>query len=403
MKNSLMFYSLVCSLTLAIFGILADLGLQKSALDSPLSAPAVPRQAPFSPPAAPLLKADNMVNLGEETSHIIDLPRESAQRESSESKRRESADKIAYFDKEISRLEAQHRAFEGYGRRAPKRNYDTPTSSEAADYEDNLEPTPPTQKAQPQESTAKPQPQKPRAKGVSRILKDSRPKVVIIIDDIANKHQLDALRAINLRLTPSIFPVAKNNAAMLGALDSLDFFMVHLPLEAKRYSDELDTIKLGEPPSRLERKIAAIKEAMPRARYINNHTGSRFTANKAEMRRLLGVLDAHNLYFVDSRTTPETTLNAIAKEDGRLILSRDIFIDNSLESGALNARLKEGVALAKERGYAILIAHPHKETLKALNLAAEGLLKEVDVVYLNELESLLKNAQITTYTQSILK
>ena len=33
-----------------------------------------------------------------------------------------------------------------------------------------------------------------------------KPKLVIIIDDIAYKHQADAVKSINLKLTPSIFP-----------------------------------------------------------------------------------------------------------------------------------------------------------------------------------------------------
>lgn len=142
---------------------------------------------------------------------------------------------------------------------------------------------------------------------------------------------------------------------------------------------------------------------MPRTRYINNHTGSKFTEHKYNMKMLLSVLDSHNINFVDSRTTPNTTLNDIAKEENRLILYRDIFIDNELDSASLQTQINEGIKIAKDRGYAILIAHPHKETFLALANAKSTILKEVDVIYLNELDSMLKKANITQYAKSLLK
>ncbi len=235
-----------------------------------------------------------------------------------------------------------------------------------------------------------------------KVLDSHKPKVVIIIDDVANTKQLSDIVAIQnsgLKLTPSIFPVAQGNTQMLERIANLEFFMVHLPLEALAYKDELDTISIYDSKDRVEQKIANIKRILPNARYVNNHTGSKYTERRENMEFLLSVLDSHNISFVDSRTTQNTTLPDIAKAQNRLILYRDIFIDNALDSYSLNAQINEGIKIAKVRGYAILIAHPHKETLNAIRAAKNGILKEVDVVYLNELDSLLKNANISQYAQ----
>ncbi len=235
-----------------------------------------------------------------------------------------------------------------------------------------------------------------------KVLDLHKPKVVIIIDDIATPKQLSDIVAIQdagLKLTPSIFPVAQNNAQMLERVANLEFFMVHLPLEALAYKDELDTISIYDSEDSIKRKIARIKQTLPNTLYINNHTGSKFTERRANMEFLLSVLDSHNINFVDSRTTQNTTLPDIAKAQNRLILYRDIFIDNALDSHSLMTQINEGVKIAKARGYAILIAHPHKETLNAIRAAQNGALKEVDVIYLNELDFLLKKSNITQYAQ----
>ena len=235
-----------------------------------------------------------------------------------------------------------------------------------------------------------------------KVLDSHKPKVVIIIDDIATPKQLSDIVAIQnngLKLTPSIFPVAQSNAQMLESVAHLEFFMVHLPLEALAYKDELDTISIYDSKDSIRRKIARIKQILPNTLYINNHTGSKFTERRANMEFLLSVLDAHNISFVDSRTTQNTALPEIAKAQNRLILYRDIFIDNVLDAQSLATQINEGIKIAKARGYAILIAHPHKETLNAIRVAKNGALREVDVIYLNELDFLLKKSNISQYAQ----
>ena len=334
------------------------------------------------------------------------------------------------FESQIDSLEQNGKNIDEYTTKYFKKrvDYNKPFSSEIKDYQDSLliEKMPKNvNRAQSTQSKSKPpnanslttaklttpkssdsridSPIEPR-KIYKKVLDSHKPKVVIIIDDIANPKQLSDIVAIQnsgLKLTPSIFPVAQGNAKMLEGVANLDFFMVHLPLEAIAYKDELDTISIYDSEDRIRQKIANIKKILPNAHYINNHTGSKFTEQRRNMETLLSVLDSHNISFVDSRTTPNTTLPSIASAQNRLILSRDIFIDNQLDSASLNAQIREGVKIAMDRGYAILIAHPHKETLSALKRAQNGALKEVDVIYLNELDFLLKKSNITQYAQML--
>ncbi|MGX3011291.1 divergent polysaccharide deacetylase family protein [Helicobacter sp. 23-1044] len=334
-----------------------------------------------------------------------------------------SAKSAESTESKINLLEQNAKNFESYTTKYfKKRNYERPFSSEAQDYKDSIlierdlakstdsakdsaqdsaDLTSDSTKDSAQDSADLTKRKKPKI--YKKILESPKPKIVIIIDDIANTKQLDALKSVGLKLTPSIFPLKDSNAKMRAALQNLDFFMVHLPLEALAYKDEMDTITLNDSKEKIQATIEQIKRTMPNAKYLNNHTGSKFTANKDKMTLLLSLLDLHNIAFVDSRTTPNTALPAIAQEQNRLILQRDIFIDNALDSASLSAQISEGVKIAKAQGYAILIAHPHKETLNALKVAKNSILKEVEIVYLNELDSALKRAKITKYTTSLFK
>ena len=64
--------------------------------------------------------------------------------------------------------------------------------------------------------------------------------------------------------------------------------------------------------------------------------------------------------------------------------SRNIFLDNKEDSEYIKNQLKKAVKIARKRGYAIAIGHPHKITLTTLK-NAKNILKNVQVVYIDEL------------------
>ena len=74
----------------------------------------------------------------------------------------------------------------------------------------------------------------------------------------------------------------------------------------------------------------------------------------------------------------------MAREYGDPYISRDIFIDNVQSRAYILGQLRKAVSIAKKRGYAIAIGHPHKATFDALR-HAENILRGVDVVYMDEL------------------
>lgn len=215
--------------------------------------------------------------------------------------------------------------------------------------------------------------------------KHQKPKLCIIIDDMATREQVKALKATGLKLTPSFFPPDSTHPKTPILAREFEFFMVHLPLSAQHYAnEELQTLYVSDTYEYILAEIARIKRSFSGLKFINNHTGSLFTSDTQAMRRLFRALQKHELVFVDSVTTSATKGAFVAKEFNQKPIKRDIFLDNDNKTPAIKDKIKEAVQIAHKKGFAIAIAHPKKNTFKALT-QSKDLLQSVELVYLDEL------------------
>lgn len=215
--------------------------------------------------------------------------------------------------------------------------------------------------------------------------KRPKPKLCIIIDDMATREQVKALKATGLKLTPSFFPPDSTHPKTPILAREFEFFMVHLPLSAQHYAnEELQTLYVSDTYEYILAEIARIKRSFSGLKFINNHTGSLFTSDTQAMRRLFRALQKHKLVFVDSVTTSATKGAFVAKEFNQKPIKRDIFLDNDDKTPAIKDKIKEAVQIAHKNGFAIAIAHPKKNTFKALT-QSKDLLQSVELVYLDEL------------------
>lgn len=211
------------------------------------------------------------------------------------------------------------------------------------------------------------------------------PKVVIIMDDIRSLEQGRAIKRLPMQVTPSIFPVTSDHPDTQAVAKMFACYMIHTPMEAFNYpNEEENTLRADDTLERIDARIGAIKRDFPNLTAINNHTGSKFTASSQAMDRLFTVLDKYGIPFVDSRTCAATTACDIARLHGDNILSRNIFLDNDDDVGAILAQLRETVRYAKRHGVAISICHPRPTTFRALKQARK-ILKGVKVVTLDRL------------------
>ena len=216
--------------------------------------------------------------------------------------------------------------------------------------------------------------------------RSKRPKLVIIIDDVATPKQLKEMQSIPLKLTPSLFPPSKFSPQTVQMAKKLKHYMVHFPMQAAHHPRAAmpNTITVKDSEKQMRARVKDLRKWFPSCIYTNNHTGSVFTSDHRALYTAYGLLKEEGFVFVDSRTSPRSKGKRVAEEYGDFYLHRDVFIDNVQKFGEIRKQLKAAVKKAKQRGYAIAIGHPHTMTMRTLKNSLD-ILVDVDVVYLDEL------------------
>nr|WP_315518245.1 divergent polysaccharide deacetylase family protein [uncultured Campylobacter sp.] len=211
-------------------------------------------------------------------------------------------------------------------------------------------------------------------------------KLVLIIDDVATFEHASMVKSIGLKITPSIFPATKTHPDTPNIARTFEFYMIHLPMQAKHFdSPEIGTLTVNESFESMLEKIKKIRKDFPRAKYTNNHTGSRFTSDYDAMDKAYRALIEQGFIFVDSKTIAQTAVARAAKKYNQPYISRDIFLDDDPSASAVRRELVAAVNLAKKRGYAIAIGHPKKNTIAVIKESKNNILKDVEVVYLKDI------------------
>lgn len=216
--------------------------------------------------------------------------------------------------------------------------------------------------------------------------KSNKPKLAIIIDDISTFYHAKKIKSLNLNITPSIFPPNDNYPNSARVAREFEFYMIHLPLEAMNYqAQEKNTLKVGDSSDKIESEISKIRSNFPKAIYINNHTGSKFTSDYDSLKKLFIAFKKHNMIFIDSYTTKDSKAKILSSEFGNKYLKRDVFIDNTKDEKAIINKLKEAIKIAQKSGFAIAIGHPYEQTFKVLKGFKSELESQVDIIFLRDL------------------
>jgi hypothetical protein len=216
------------------------------------------------------------------------------------------------------------------------------------------------------------------------------PLVAIIIDDLGyDKKIARKLSNLNAMLTFSILPHSpfQKSIAHLSRDKGLGI-MLHLPMEPVEYPDVNPgpgTLLTSMTPDQLTRQLEKDLDAVPFIRGVNNHMGSKMTAESSKMYQIFSILKKKGLYFVDSRTTAETLCKPSARLFQIPFAQRDVFLDHLMEVEFIRKQLKELVRIAQRNGYAVGIGHPHSLTYQVLHEMLPDLQKKIRLVPVSEI------------------
>lgn len=195
-------------------------------------------------------------------------------------------------------------------------------------------------------------------------------RMALIIDDVGNNWARGEA-AINLpgRVTLSVLPGLPSSRALAElAHEQGRPVMLHMPMENHgqlRLGPKGITLAMSDDD--IQSTVESALRDVPHAQGINNHMGSRFTESAVGMRAVLQVLKRHDLYFLDSLTTPRTVGRDVAEQESVPYLARQIFLDHERSEAFMSRQFSSAMDIMDRHGEVIVIGHPYPETLAFLN------------------------------------
>ena len=221
--------------------------------------------------------------------------------------------------------------------------------------------------------------------------------LAIVIDDVGRElHVFDQLLSLRFPLTFSVLPGSTYAAGVQLRLRADTRrpreIMLHLPMEpldASMMEQGHDArevfLRVEDSPETLVAKLEDALRRVPAATGINNHMGSRLTAQRAAMEVIMASIAERGLLFLDSRTTADTVAESAAREAGVRVAARHVFLDDDPSPAAMEAALAEAARSSRERP-TIAIGHPSVELLEVLRRGLPELHETgVTIVPLSEL------------------
>jgi polysaccharide deacetylase 2 family uncharacterized protein YibQ len=198
---------------------------------------------------------------------------------------------------------------------------------------------------------------------------NTRPVIAICIDDLGEDlvgtgKAMTLPREVALSFLPyaDATPFLAQRAARNGHL-----VLAHVPMQALNGKDPgAMGLKPSMTADEIARRLGWNLARVPGLVGINNHEGSRFTADATALAPVMATLRARHLFFFDSRTGPQSAVAKAARAAGVRTASRDIFLDDDPRAPAVSAELEMLSREARRSGVAIAIGHPHDVTLRLL-------------------------------------
>ncbi len=196
-------------------------------------------------------------------------------------------------------------------------------------------------------------------------------ELAIIIDDLGNQRRL-GLKALQLPGPVAMAflphtPFARELADRAHAQGKE--VLLHLPMQASGDEQAIDpgVVRLDHTRAQFAQVLADNLSAVPYVSGVNNHMGSLITRHPGHMGWLMEELQQRPpIFFIDSYTTHHSVALQLAREFAVPALKRDVFLDRSLDPAAMARELNRLKTLARQQGFGVGIAHPHRQTLDFL-------------------------------------
>jgi polysaccharide deacetylase 2 family uncharacterized protein YibQ len=218
-------------------------------------------------------------------------------------------------------------------------------------------------------------------------------KVAIVIDDFGNNMEGTAeMLKLPIPFTVAVMPFLPSTKqdAQLAHDRGLEVIL-HLPMEPVRGKKSWlgpGAITTDLSSEEIHKRIVAAIDDVPYAIGINNHMGSKATADERVMKILIEICKERNLILLDSRTTPKSLIGKIADSRGVPHADNQLFFDDLYTYTHINKQMVKLRKLIHDKDEVIAIGHvgpPGKKTAHVIHEAIPSIQKEATFVPISQM------------------
>jgi polysaccharide deacetylase 2 family uncharacterized protein YibQ len=227
--------------------------------------------------------------------------------------------------------------------------------------------------------------------------------IAIVIDDLGNDMEgTEAILGIDAPITVAVMPFLPSSQSDAEAAHAAGHEVIlHLPMEPnkglKRWLGP-GAITADLTDEQVRERVEAAIDQVPHAIGVNNHMGSKITANERIMRIVLQVCKERKLFYLDSKTTDKSVVAKIAKELGVPHVENSLFLDDEYTAMHVHKQMNKTIKLLQDKPATVIIGHvgmPGKYTSAELIRSIPILQQYGKLVYLSELvRSTLINPEV---------
>ncbi len=218
-------------------------------------------------------------------------------------------------------------------------------------------------------------------------------KVAIVIDDFGN-NMLGTEEMMNLPFPITVavmpfLPTTRRDAEWAHRVGHEVF--VHLPMEplrGKRSWLGPGAITADLSDEEIKRRVNAAIDNVPHAVGINNHMGSKVTADARVMRAVLEVCRDRGMMYLDSHTNYRSVVAAVARELGVPYVENNLFLDDISSKRHIAKQINVLRNFLKQHAICIAIGHvglPGKKTASILRETNDSIKNEAQFVKATQL------------------
>lgn len=220
-------------------------------------------------------------------------------------------------------------------------------------------------------------------------------KLAIVIDDFGNNMKgTEKMLSLPIPLTVAVMPfLPSTKEDAIAAHKKGHEVIIHMPMEPIKGKKEWLGPKAITADLNDEEIIKRVEEAItnvPHAIGMNNHMGSKITANERMMRLILSVCKKHGLFYLDSKTNPNSVAKKIGEELGVPIIENNIFFDDVYTSSHVTKQANILLKRLQSDPAVIAIGHvgpPGEITAAVIQSYIPKIREQADFIFLSDLVS----------------